>query len=154
MKSENTEYYTNNRKDESVFQEGESFSSELTIQANINFNGSNNYIEIPADGEWHSISYYDENIIFDNIEVYNRVLSEDEISSAFSVFGDYADRVLSKEELEIIHSLLNDHSEIKSWQIKNNILYLEIDDEYENRSYNSIGFGRFCEAHRNFRRRQ
>jgi len=153
MKSENTEYYTNNRKDESVFQEGESFSSELTIQANINFNGSNNYIEIPADGEWHSINYYDGNIIFDNIEVYNRVLSEDEISSAFSVFGDYADRVLSKKELEVIHELLVNHPEIKSWQIRKNVLYLEIDDEYENRSYNSIGFRKFCEAHRNFRRR-
>ena len=114
----------------SMFQErGESLTLELTVQAPINFNGSSDYIKIPADGEWHSISYYDGNIIFDNIEVYNRVLSEDEISSAFSVFGDYADRVLSKKELEVIHELLVNHPEIKSWQIKNNILYLEIEEE-------------------------
>jgi len=129
MKSENTEYYTNNRKDESVFQEGEPLSLELTIQANINFNGSNNHIEIPADGEWHFINYY--NGIADDIVIHNRALSEDEISNAYSLFGGYADRALSKEELEIVHELLVNHPEIKSWRIKNNILYLEIDEEYE-----------------------
>jgi len=104
-------------------------SEELCIQVNVNFNGDDDYIEIPADGEWHLIGYYDGNVVFDSVEVYNRALSEDEIYSTFSVFGNYADRVLSKEELEIIHSLLNDHSEIKSWQIKNNILYLEVDED-------------------------
>jgi len=82
---------------------------------------------------WHLIGYYDGNVVFDSVEVHNRALSEDEIRDAFSgdftVFGNYADRVLSKEELEIIHKFLNDHSEIKSWQIKNNILYLEVDEE-------------------------
>jgi len=47
----------------------------------------------------------------------------------FSVFGNYADRVLSKEEIENIYKLLSNHSGIKSWQIKNNILYLEIEEE-------------------------
>jgi len=107
-------------------------SEELSIQVNVNFNGNDEYIEIPADGEWHLTGYYDGNVVFDSVEVYNRVLSEDEIRDAFSgdfsVFENYADRVLSKEELEIIHSLLNDHSEIKSWEIKNNILYLEIEE--------------------------
>jgi len=104
-------------------------SEELCIQVNVDFNGNNDYIEIPADGEWRLIGCYDGNVVFDSVEVYNRALSEDEIRDAFSIFGNYADRVLSKEELEIIHKFLNDHSEIKSWQIKNNILYLEVDEE-------------------------
>jgi len=109
-------------------------SEELCIQVNVNFNGDDDYIEIPADGEWHLIGYYDGNVLFDGVEVYNRALSEDEIRDAFSgdfsVFGNYADRVLSKEEIENIYKLLSDHPEIKSWQIKNNIFYLEV---YENR---------------------
>ena len=108
-------------------------SEELCIQVNVNFNGNNDYIEIPADGEWRLIGCYDGNVVFDSVEVYNRALSEDEIRDAFSgdfpVFGNYADRVLSKEETEIIYRLLSDHSEIRSWQIKNNILYLEIEEE-------------------------
>jgi len=117
---------------ESISAAQERESEELCIQVNVNFNGDDDYIEIPADGEWHLIGYYDGNVVFDSIEVYNRALSEDEIRDAFCgdspVFGNYADRVLSKEELEIIHRLLNDHSEIKSWEIKNNILYLEIEE--------------------------
>ena len=77
------------------------------------------------------IGYSNGNIVFDSVEVHNRILNEDEINSTFPVFGNYTDRVLSKEEIEIIHRLLNDHSEIKkeSWQIRNNILYLEVDEE-------------------------
>ena len=104
-------------------------SEELCIQVKVNFNGNNEYIEIPADGVWHLIGYYDGNVVFDNVEVHNRALSEDEIRDAFSIFGNYADRVLSKEELEIIHKFLTDLAEIKSWQIRNNILYLEVDEE-------------------------
>ena len=103
-------------------------SEELCIQVNVNFNGNNDYIEIPADGEWHLTGYCNGNIVFDSIEVHNRTLSEDEINNAFLVFGNYADRVLSKEEIENIYKLLNDHPEIKSWQIKNNILYLEVEE--------------------------
>jgi len=106
---------------------------EANFQFRIRLDGIDDYIEIPADGEWHLIGYYDGNVVFDSVEVYNRALSEDEIRDAFSgdfpVFGNYADRVLSKEETEIIYRLLSDHSEIKSWQIKNNILYLEIEEE-------------------------
>jgi len=120
-------------EEENISAAQERESEELCIQVNVNFNGNNDYIEIPADGEWHLIGYYDGNVVFDSVEVYNRALSEDEIRDAFSgdfpVFGNYADRVLSKEETEIIYRLLSDHSEIKSWQIKNNILYLEIDEE-------------------------
>jgi len=100
----------------------------LNLQIRINFNGRDDNIEIPADGEWHLIGYYDGNVVFDSVEVHNRALNEDEISSAFTIFGNYADRVLSKEETEIIHKLLTDRPEIKSWQIKNNIFYLEIDE--------------------------
>ena len=99
-------------------------SEELCIQVSIN--GNDNYIEIPVDGEWHLVGYCDEDVVFDSIEVHSRVLSEDEISDVFQVFGNYADRVLSKEEIETIHKLLTSHSEIRSWQIRNNILYLEV----------------------------
>jgi len=102
---------------------------ELNLQVCINFNSRDDYIKIPADGEWHLIGYYDGNVVFDSVEVHNRALSEDEISDAFSIFGNYADRVLSKEELETIHELLSNHSEIRSWQIRNNVLYLEVDEE-------------------------
>ena len=102
---------------------------ELNFQVHISLNSLDDYVEIPANGEWHSIIYYDGDITFDSIEVHNRALSEDEISDAFSIFGNYADRVLSKEELEIIHELLSNHSEIRSWQIRNNVLYLEVDEE-------------------------
>ena len=106
-----------------------SLTLEVNVQAPLNFNGDSDYIEIPSNGEWHLTGYYDGNVVFDSVEVYNRALSEDEIRSTLSVFGNYADRVLSKKEIEIIHRLLSDHSEIKSWQIRNNILYLEIDEE-------------------------
>ena len=101
------------------------------FQFRIRFDGIDDYIEIPADGEWRFINYYDG--ITDDVVVHNRALSEDEIRDAFSgdfpVFGNYADRVLSKEELEIIHELLVNHPEIKSWQIRKNVLYLEIEEE-------------------------
>jgi len=102
---------------------------ELNFQPHISLNSVGYYVEIPADGEWHSIIHYNGDITFDGIGIHNRALSEDEISDAFSIFGNYADRVLSKEELEIIHKFLTDHPEIKSWQIRNNILYLEVDEE-------------------------
>ncbi len=101
---------------------------ELNFQAHISLNSVDYYVEIPANGEWHSIIYYDGDITFDSIEVHNRAPSEDEITDAFSIFGNYADKVLSIEELEIIHKFLTDHPEIKSWQIKNNILYLEVEE--------------------------
>jgi len=106
-----------------------SLTLEVNVQAPVNFDGDSDHIEIPADGEWHLIGYYDGNVVFDSVEVYNRALTEDEISDAFSIFGNYADRILSKDETEIIYRLLTNHPEIKSWQIRNNILYLEIDEE-------------------------
>ena len=81
-------------------------SEELCIQVCINFNSNDDYIEIPVDGEWHLVGYCDEDVVFDNIEVHSRVLSEDEISDVFQVFGNYADRILSKEESETILNFL------------------------------------------------
>ncbi len=112
----------NEQQNESTAQE-----EELNFRVCISFDDINDYIEIPADGEWHLISYFDG--IADDVIVHNRALSEDEISDACSLFGGYADRVLSKEEFEIIYKLLTNHPEIKSWQIRNNILYLEVDEE-------------------------
>ena len=101
---------------------------ELNFQAHISLNSVGYYVEIPANGEGLPIIHYNGDITFDGIGIHNRALSEDEISDAFSIFGNYADRVLSKEEVESIFRLLNDHPEIKSWQIRNNILYLEVDE--------------------------
>jgi len=41
----------------------------------------------------------------------------------------YADRILTAEEYVALRELLTNHPEIKSWWIKNNVLYLEVDDE-------------------------
>ena len=57
---------------------------ESNFQFHIRLGSIDNCIEIPADGEWHSIIYYDGDITFDSIEVHNRALSEDEIRDAFS----------------------------------------------------------------------
>ena len=66
-------------EEENISAAQERESEELCIQVNVNFNGSNDCTEIPADGEWYLTGYYDENAVFDNVEVYNRALSEDEI---------------------------------------------------------------------------
>jgi len=49
-------------------------SEELCIQVSIN--GNDDYIEIPVDGEWHLVDYCDEDVVFDNIEIHDRILSE------------------------------------------------------------------------------
>jgi len=41
----------------------------------------------------------------------------------------YADRVLSAEEYAALRELLDNHPEIKSWWLKNNVLYLEVEDD-------------------------
>jgi len=43
----------------------------------------------------------------------------------------HADRILTAEEYVALRELLNNHPEIKSWWIKNNVLYLVIEDEDE-----------------------
>lgn len=55
----------------------------LNLQVCINFNGRDDCIEIPADREWHLIGYSNGNIVFDSVEVHNRILNEDEINSTF-----------------------------------------------------------------------
>ena len=117
----------NEQENVSAFQEEE--LEGLYIQVCINSTGGNDCSDVPANGEWHLIGYCNGNVIFDNIEVHDRALSEDEISSAFQVFGNYTDRVLSQEEIEIIHRLFTNHAEIRSWQIRNNIFYLEVDED-------------------------
>ena len=41
----------------------------------------------------------------------------------------HADRILTVEEYATLRELLNNHPEIKSWWIKNNVLYLVMEDE-------------------------
>ena len=43
-------------------------------------------------------------------------------------YSPYADRVLSAEEYAALRELLANHPEIKSWWLKNNVLYLEVED--------------------------
>jgi len=43
----------------------------------------------------------------------------------------HADRILTAEEYVALRELLAKHPEIKSWWIKNNILYLEVEDDDE-----------------------
>ncbi|MCD6213388.1 MAG: hypothetical protein J7J46_00240 [Candidatus Desulfofervidus sp.] len=40
----------------------------------------------------------------------------------------HADRILTAEEYAVLRELLTNHPEIKSWWIKNNILYLEVEE--------------------------
>ena len=45
----------------------------------------------------------------------------------------HADRILTVEEYVALRELLANHPEIKSWWIKNNILYLEVVEEDDGR---------------------
>ncbi len=110
--------------------EEEKRKTELTI--GIEFDG-NNYVEIPAfkfvgyhitgDSENFSIAEITEN----EVTVFNRALSSEEIEDLYfhtNFFCGSADRVLTDEEYSVLHDLLKNHPEIKSWAIKNNILYI------------------------------
>jgi len=98
----------------------------------LSFDGSNTYIEVPADGEWHHIMFTGNANEVDELSIDGmilRILGEDEVREAYSMPSGWADRKLSQKEIEIINELLANHPEIKSWWIKNNILYLEVNDE-------------------------
>jgi len=62
-----------------------------------------------------------------------RYVTSSSSSEAFTEEGYYilghADRILTVEEYAALRELLNNHPEIKSWWIKNNILYLEMVEE-------------------------
>ena len=102
----------------------------------LSFDGSNTYIEVPTDGEWHRIAFTSEGnetnelSINGEIIMYNRTLDEDEVREAYlAARGGFADRVLSAKEIAVVHELLSNHPEIKDWWIKNNVLYLKVVDE-------------------------
>jgi len=92
-----------------------------------------NRIEIPVDGQWHHVVFAGDpreisSHPFDGeVIMYNRALSEDEVRAAFaSILNNWSDRELTQEEFEAINQLLASHSEIKSWELKDGILYLEV----------------------------
>ena len=100
----------------------------INIQG-LSFDGSNTYIEVPADGEWHHIAFTGNADEVDGLSIDGmilRTLTEDEVREAYSMPSSWADRELSRKELEAINEFLANHPEIKSWWIKNNILYLEV----------------------------
>jgi len=127
----------------------------IHIQVPFSFDGSDTYIEvpmgeerprvvftvngneIPADGQWHHIMFTGnanevDELSIDGVVMYNTTLSEDEVREAYSSIPcGRADRELSQKELEVINELLANHPEIKSWWIKNNVLYLVMEDEDE-----------------------
>ena len=108
----------------------------IHIQGPISFDGENTYIEVPADGEWYHIVFtgdangVNEHPFDGEIVVCNRALSEGEVEEACHEppMGS-ADKVLSPEEIEAIYELLTNHPEIKWWQIRENVLYLKVEEE-------------------------
>ena len=110
----------------------------IHIQGPISFDGED-YIEVPADGEWHHIVFTgNANGVNDHpfdgeIIMYNRMLSEDEVREIYLELMGGADKVLSREEIEAIYELLKNHPEIKFWKIENNILYLVVEEDKEDK---------------------
>ncbi|RLG32924.1 hypothetical protein DRN97_06260 [Methanosarcinales archaeon] len=106
------------------------------VTIGIEFGGIDNYVEIPVDGRWYHITGDSENLsiteIPENVVItFNRALSSEEIEDLYfhtNFFCGSADRILTDEEYSALHDLLKNHPEIKSWAIKNNILYLQIED--------------------------
>jgi len=87
------------------------------IQVPASFDeGSCSYIEVPLDSVGYHITWH------------YVTSSETSIEEAYYIPG-HADRVLSVEEYVALRELLANHPEIKSWWIKNNILYLEVKDD-------------------------
>jgi len=75
------------------------------------------------------IETFDPIVLPSNGEVIRyRILGEAKVRTAYLESSGWADRKLSQEEIKAIHDLLRDHPEIKSWRIKNNVLYLEVDE--------------------------
>jgi len=89
------------------------------IQAPFSFDeGSNSYIEasIPEYRiTWHYVTS----------STSSEALTEE------GYYSPYADRVLTAEEYAALRELLDNHPEIKSWWLKNNVLYLEVEDDDE-----------------------
>ena len=118
----------------------------------LSFDGSDTYIEvptgeerprvvftvngheIPADGQWHHIAFTGnanevDEFSVDGVIIYSTTLNEDEVRGAYFTASGWSDRKLSQKELETINEFLANHPEIKSWWIRDNILYLVVDDE-------------------------
>ncbi|MCW3140614.1 MAG: hypothetical protein N2V72_00315 [Methanophagales archaeon] len=102
----------------------------------LSFDGEDTYIEVPTDGEWHHIVFSSDAIgvsdhPFDGeVIMFDRALDADEVEEAYrrEPPAGGADRVLSREEIEALFELVKNHPEIKSWEIKKNILYLEVEE--------------------------
>jgi len=79
------------------------------------------YTEVPIENAYYHITW--------------RYVTSSSSSEALTEEGYYipghADRILTVEEYEALRELLTNHPEIKSWWIKNNVLYLEVVDDGE-----------------------
>jgi len=81
------------------------------------------YTEAPIEDAYYRITWH--------------YITSSSSSEAFTEEGYYipghADRILTVEEYVALRELLANHPEIKSWWIKNNILYLEVVEEDDGR---------------------
>ena len=90
---------------------------EVQVQSSFDEGScSCSYIEVPiVNCEYHITWHYD-------------IPSETITEEGYYIPG-HADRILTVEEYATLRELLNNHPEIKSWWIKNNVLYLVMEDE-------------------------
>ncbi|RLG35343.1 hypothetical protein DRN97_00090 [Methanosarcinales archaeon] len=77
------------------------------------------YTEAPANFVWYRITWR-----YDTSSASSEALTEEGY-----YIPSHADRILTAEEYAALRELLANHPEIKSWWIKNNILYLEVEDD-------------------------
>jgi len=76
------------------------------------------YTESRANFVWYRITWH-----------YVTSSTSSEALTEEGFYSPYADRVLSAEEYATLRELLDNHPEIKSWWLKNNVLYLEVEDD-------------------------
>ena len=106
----------------------------IHIQGPISFDGEDTYIEVPADGEWHHIVFSGNaeeisELFIDGVVIYNNTtLGVDEVEDgSHEDLASRLDQVFVHERIDL-SELLKNHPKIKSWEIKNNILYLEVEE--------------------------
>jgi len=82
------------------------------------------HVQIPVSFDEDSRSYIEYHIIWRYVTS-SKTLTEE---SYYIPVPGYADRILTTEEYVTLRELLTNHPEIKSWWIRDNVLYLEESD--------------------------
>lgn len=97
------------------------FEQNLRIGEQVVFasnNSSGPYTEAPIENAYYHITWH---------YITSSSSSESFTEERYYIPG-HADRILTAEEYATLCELLANHREIKSWWIKNNILYLVVDE--------------------------